>query len=263
MTTLTVNGVSTVLGDRTVVSAVSLSVGAGEVVGLVGPNGSGKSTLLRNVYRVLRPRAGAITLDGDDVWDLSARQSAQRTAVVVQEPAGDFDFAVRDIVMMGRTPHLSALARPSGEDDRIVDDSLARVEATPLAGRLFRTLSGGEKQRVLVARALAQRSTLLILDEPTNHLDIRHQIDLLELIRQLGLATLTALHDLNLAAEYCDRLYVLQGGAVVAEGPPGEVLAPDLIGRVFGVGAARYTHPVTGRPQLAFYPPGRDATDPG
>ncbi len=262
MTTLTVDGVSTVLGDRAVVSAVSLTVGAGEVIGLVGPNGSGKSTLLRNVYRVLRPRAGSIVLDGDDVWDLSARQSAQRTAVVVQEPTGDFDFAVRDIVMMGRTPHLSALARPTGDDDRIVDEALLRVEASPLANRLFRTLSGGEKQRVLVARALAQRSTLLILDEPTNHLDICHQIDLLELIRQLGLATLTALHDLNLAAEYCDRLYVLQEGEVVAEGPPEKVLEPALISRVFGVGAARYTHPATGRPQLAFYPAGRDGPDP-
>ena len=218
-------------------------------------NGSGKSTLLRCIYRVLRPHAGVIALDGDDVWKLAPRATAQRTAVVVQEPPSDFDFAVRDMVMMGRSPHLGLLERSTETDDRIVEEALERVGAAAFADRGFLTLSGGEKQRVLVARALAQQTSLLVLDEPTNHLDILHQLEVLELVRDLGVATLAALHDLNLAAAYCDRIYVLSAGEVVASGTPEEVLTPALVGRVFGVGAVRSVHPVTGKAQLCFYPP--------
>ncbi|MGH3889284.1 MAG: ABC transporter ATP-binding protein [Pseudonocardiaceae bacterium] len=249
-------GVTAVIDSHQIVTSATITVAAGELVGLVGPNGSGKSTLLRCVYRVLRPVAGVVALDGEDVWELSARASAQRTAVVVQEPQSDFDFTVRDMVLMGRAPHKGLLERASEADDRIVDDALARVGADEFADRAFTTLSGGEKQRVLVARALAQQTRLLVLDEPTNHLDVRHQLEVLELVRDLGIATLAALHDLNLAAAYCDRLYVLSAGEVVAQGKPEEVLSPDLVESVFGVGAVRSVHPVTGRVQLAFFPLG-------
>ncbi|GIJ12839.1 ABC transporter ATP-binding protein [Micromonospora andamanensis] len=160
---------------------------------------------------------------------------------------------------MGRSPYLSALRPATAADEQLVTDALERVGAMPLAGRGFRTLSGGEKQRVLLARALAQQPDLLVLDEPTNHLDVRHQLETLDLMRRLGIATLTALHDLNLAAAYCDRLYVLAAGRVVASGPPDEVLSPDLVGSVFGVGAVPSVHPVTGRTHLAFYPLGAAA----
>ncbi len=250
-------GITAVLDGHTIVSSATLEVGEGEVVGLVGPNGSGKSTLLRCVYRVLRPHAGLVSIDGDDVWGLAPRAAARRTAVVVQEPPSDFDFAVRDMVMMGRSPHLGMLERGTETDDRIVDEALDRVGASTFADRGFLTLSGGEKQRVLLARALAQQSRLLVLDEPTNHLDILHQLEVLELVRSLGVATLAALHDLNLAACYCDRVYVLAGGEVAASGPPEEVLTPELVRAVFGVGAVRSVHPVTGKAQLAFYSPSR------
>ena len=252
---LTAAGVTVVIDAHTIVSSAGIEVGEDEVVGLVGPNGSGKSTLLRCVYRVLRPLAGLVDIDGDDVWRLSARAAAQRTAVVVQEPPSDFDFAVRDMVMMGRSPHLALLERGGDADDQIVDDALARVGATEFSDRGFLTLSGGEKQRVLLARALAQQTRLLVLDEPTNHLDILHQLEVLELVRELGVSTLLALHDLNLAATYCDRIYVLSAGEIVASGRPDEVLTPELVSEVFGVGAMRTVHPVTGKPQLAFYPP--------
>lgn len=250
---LDATGVTAVIDGHRIVSSASIEVRAGEVVGLVGPNGSGKSTLLRCIYRVLRPHGGVIDLDGDGVWALSARASAQRTAVVVQEPPSDFDFVVRDMVLMGRTPHLGLLERGSVDDDRLVDRALAQVGASQFAQRSFLSLSGGEKQRVLLARALAQESRLLVLDEPTNHLDIRHQLEVLDLVRDLGIATVAALHDLNLAASYCDRLYILSAGEIVAEGTPNDVLTPDLVSQVFGVGAAQSEHPVTGKRQLSFF----------
>ncbi|HUL70101.1 MAG TPA: ABC transporter ATP-binding protein [Gemmatimonadales bacterium] len=239
--------------ERLIVSAVSLEVHPGEIVGLLGPNGSGKSTLLRCVYRVLRPVRGTIELDGENVWALSQREAARRIAAVVQEPASDFDLTVWDVVSMGRSPHLGMLDRTRARDEELIAAALDRVEALHLAARRVETLSGGEKQRVLLARALAQEGRLLVLDEPTNHLDIRHQLELVQLLRALGLTALTALHDLNLAATYCDRIYVLNTGSLVAGGTPEEVLTPSLVTTVFGVGATRTRHPVTERVALFFH----------
>lgn len=251
---LKIDAVAVDLSGRRIVSEVTLGVGEGEVVGLIGPNGSGKSTLLRTVYRMLRPVAGWVSISGDDVWRLSARESARRTAVVVQEPTVEFDFLVREIVAMGRLPHKGALERDNRTDDEIVDDALERVEIARLAHRSFVTLSGGEKQRCLVARALVQQPQLLVMDEPTNHLDIRYQLDILELVRGLGVTTLVTLHDLNLAAHYCGRLYLLDQGRIVATGSPTEVLTPEHIDPVFGVESICTTHPKLGCIQLAFVP---------
>lgn len=251
---ITVGDVSVVLDEVPIVAGIDMRVDPGEMVGIIGPNGSGKSTLLRTVYRALRPAAGAVLLGPDDVWRLSAKESARRTAVVAQETPSDFDFSVLEVVFMGRTPHKSLLAGDSDQDWEIVADALAKVDMLDKATRIYATLSGGEKQRVLLARALAQESRILILDEPTNHLDIRAQIDLLELVRSLGVTTLAALHDLNLAASYCDRLYMMQAGQVVAAGPVQEVLTPDLLATVFGIGAHCGVHPVTGQVHIAFAP---------
>ena len=245
-------GVTVEIDGNRIVSDCGLTVLPGEVVGLIGPNGSGKSTLLRCVYRVLRPVAGVVTLEEQDVWALSALECARRTAVVTQESAVEFDFTVREVVLMGRTPHKAMMEPDTRRDRLVVVAALDRVGMSTFGRRSFSSLSGGEKQRVLVARALAQESPLLILDEPTNHLDIRFQLEMLDLLVELGITTLVALHDLNLAATYCDRLYVLAGGRVIGSGPPEEVLDPDLIGTVFGVRAQRTLHPITGRPQLAF-----------
>ena len=165
------------LAGQRILHEVSLHVESGELVGLIGPNGSGKSTLLRSVYCMLRLIAGRILLNTDDVWKLSARESAQRTGVVVQEAPTDFEFTVQELVSMGRAPHKGTFARDTSDDDTIVRDALQRVQVLNLAERPYVTLSGGEKQRVLVARALAQQPKLLILDEPTNHLDIHHQLE--------------------------------------------------------------------------------------
>ncbi|MGW5005272.1 ABC transporter ATP-binding protein [Streptomyces parvulus] len=254
---LTVESVTLTAGARQLVRDVSLTASAGEVVGLVGPNGSGKSSLLRAVYRVLRPAAGTVRVDGADAWALPTRQLARTVAAVVQDSAADFDLAVREVVAMGRTPHKRMLAGDTAEDAAVIDDALAAVDADRLADRPFDRLSGGERQRVLIARALAQRPALLVLDEPTNHLDIRHQLDVLGVLRRLPATVLLALHDLNLAAYYCDRLHVLSEGGIVASGPPAEVLTPALLADVYGVVGEVSVHPRTGAPQVTFLPDGR------
>jgi len=251
---LDVEQVAVELSSRRIVNDVSLSVAPGEIVGLIGPNGSGKSTLLRSVYRMLRPAAGAVRLGGDDVWQLSARESARRTGVVVQEMPSDFEFTVAEVVQMGRTPHKGMLAQDTQQDAQIVLSALQRVNMLDFAERSFSTLSGGEKQRVLVARALAQQPQFLVLDEPTNHLDIHYQLEILELVRSLGITTLVTLHDLNLAAAYCQRLYLLREGRIIASGPPAQVLTPVLLREVFLVEVIVGQHPVTGALQLAFLP---------
>ena len=251
---LRVEGVSWSAEKRQILHEIGLDVRPGEVAGVIGPNGSGKSTFLRTVYRVLKPDAGLITLDGDDVWKLSVRAAAQRTAAVLQEGTGEFEFTAEEMVFMGRTPHKGALDPETKEDRRIVAEALERVGMTALAERSFSTLSGGEKQRVLIARALAQQARFLVLDEPTNHLDIRYQLDVLELVRGLGVTTLAALHDLNLAAAYCDRIFMIASGRIVAAGEPADVLRPDLLREVFGIGTVVQPHPLTGKPLLVFHP---------
>ncbi|WP_335937463.1 ABC transporter ATP-binding protein [Streptomyces sp. PTD5-9] len=260
---LSIEGVSLSAGSRHLVRDVSLHAGPGEVIGLVGPNGSGKSSLLRTVYRVLRPDAGLIRVDGADAWGLPVRRLAQTLAAVVQEPVASFDLTVREVVAMGRTPHKGLLAGDTAKDALLIASALASVGGTALADRPFDRLSGGERQRVLIARALAQQPSLLILDEPTNHLDIRHQLDVLGILRQLPATVLVALHDLNLAAYYCDRLHVLREGEVVASGAPAEVLTEELLREVYAVTGEVVIHPRTGAPHVTFLPGRPDGAGPG
>ena len=229
------------LGGLQIVGGVSFTVAAGETAGLIGPNGSGKSTLLRTLYRHLRPVEGVVAVGGDDLLGLPARENARRVAAVPQERSDDFDFTVREVVGMGRLPHAGLLSGLSADRSEAVEAALNRTGVSGLSARSFTTLSGGERQRVLVARALAQEAPVVVLDEPTNHLDIRHQLELLELIGELGLTTLMAIHDLNLAARYCDSVHVLQAGALVASGPTREVLTADLIESVFDVHCTVHT----------------------
>jgi iron complex transport system ATP-binding protein len=235
-----------------VVDGVGLHAGPGEMVGLIGPNGSGKTTLLRTLYAALRPRAGLVTIDDQPVATLRGAELARRIAVVAQETPSDLPVTVADMVLLGRAPHRSALAALSREDHRAAAAALTRVGARHLADRRYATLSGGEKQRVLVARTLAQQADHLLLDEPTNHLDIGYQHELLRMVRQLGVTTVVVLHDLNLAARYCTKLILLDRGRVVVTGTPDEVLVPDTLRRVYGVDVERVT--VSGCLQLVFSP---------
>ncbi|MEU1732337.1 ABC transporter ATP-binding protein [Streptosporangium sp. NPDC020145] len=252
MGALAVREVSMRIGGRDLVRAVTFEVAPGEVLGLAGPNGAGKSTLLRTLYRVLRPTAGQVLLDGHDVWRMPGRWLARRLAAVLQDGGGDFGLSVHDVVSMGRTPHKRAFDGDSPADRAIVAEALERLDVADLAHAPFDRLSGGERQRVLIARALAQRPEVMVLDEPTNHLDLRHQLDALRLVRGLGITAVIALHDLNLAAAFCDRLCVMDGGAIVALGTPREVLTPELLRDVYRVDAEVGAHPRTGVPQVTL-----------
>ncbi|WP_183875632.1 ABC transporter ATP-binding protein [Rhizobium sp. BK491] len=223
--------------DKLIIRDVGLSIEAGDRLAIIGPNGAGKSTLLRCLYRNLRPLKGSVLFDGNDLWSIAPREVARRIAVVLQETPGDFPFSVRDIVMMGRIPHRKGVGRWSDEDHDATAASLARLDLLSLASRRFSSLSGGEKQRVLVARALAQTPEVIILDEPTNHLDIRHQLEVLALLKTLDLTIVTTLHDINFVADFATHVAVIHAGRASGYGTPDDVLTTQQITAAFGVSA--------------------------
>ncbi|MER7717660.1 ABC transporter ATP-binding protein [Streptomyces flaveolus] len=249
---LRLDGLSVVTDGKSLVRDLSLEVPTGRVVGLVGPNGSGKSTALRCVYRALRPSSGTVWVGEQDLTRLPMRHSARTIAAMTQEGGFDFDFTVEEVVALGRAPHLRGNQALSGRERELCGWAMKQLDIGHLAHRGVLTLSGGERQRVLLARALVQEPEILVLDEPTNHLDVRHQVDLLSLLRAAGLTVLVVLHDLNLAAAACDRLGVLCQGRLVASGAPADVLTTDLVADVFGVKASVVPHPLTGDPQLLY-----------
>ena len=227
-------------GVGTLLKPTSFSLEAGRVLGIVGPNGAGKTTLLRLLYRFHRPTTGTVHVDGDDIWTLPARTVARRIAAVLQEQPSDFALTVGEIVALGRTPHRRGFGGNTGSRDKdVIHNALGRLELHGLVDRHLGTLSGGERQRVMVARAMAQEPRLLILDEPTNHLDIRHQLEVLDLIRHLPLTIVTSLHDLNLTAGVCDDVLLIQSGETVGFGPPEQVLSEAAVSDAFQVIALR------------------------
>lgn len=252
-------------GGTLVLDGVTLKPEPGSTVGLLGPNGSGKSSLLRLLQGIDRPDAGAVTLDGTDLSRLRRREIARVVASVTQTADTDTDMVVRDVVRLGRTPYRSAFGGELSKDERIIADALAHVGLTAKSDHRWHTLSGGERQRAHIARALAQEPRELLLDEPTNHLDIRHQLELLELVAALPVTAIVALHDLNLAAMFCDTVAVLQSGRVIAAGAPGDVLTSELIAEVYGVRARVTLDELSGRPAVSFRPgaPVRTATSVG
>lgn len=219
---------------RVVLDGVTVDPAPGSTVGLLGPNGSGKSSLLRLLAGIDRPDSGVVQLDGRDLHRMSRRAVARRVAMVGQHAETDLDIAVRDVVRLGRIPHSSVFGG-GGDDTAAVAVALSATGLDGMADRLWHTLSGGERQRVQIARALAQEPSELLLDEPTNHLDIAHQLEILALIRTLDVTAVVALHDLNLAAMFCDHVVMLSAGRVVAAGSPVEVLTEELVADVYGV----------------------------
>ena len=238
--------------SRTIVSDVSLGVLPGETLGLIGPNGSGKSSLLRLLAGLRRPLSGRVEINGRDIAQVPRRLLSRQVAFVQQNATTDTNVTVRDVVRLGRTPHRSALAGWSAADEAAVTLALERVDMNDRRAQPWQTLSGGERQRVHIARALAQAPEIMFLDEPTNHLDIHHQIEILRMVRELDLTSIVALHDLNLAAMFCDRIIVLRSGSVFACGTPEEVLTEALLHKVFRVRAGVSTSPHHGRPHIHF-----------
>jgi iron complex transport system ATP-binding protein len=253
---LDIRGLSVDIGDRRIVNEVNISVPDGRFVGLLGPNGSGKSTILKTIYRARRPAAGQVLLNGIDLLAMPPRDAARRVAVVAQETTVEFDFTVFEMVMIGRTPHKRAFERDGDRDRAAAGRALERVGCEHLVTRSFNTLSGGEKQRVLIARALTQGADHLVLDEPTNHLDIRYQVEVLELAAGLGVTVLAALHDLSLAALFCDTVYLLSDGQIVSAGNPETVITSETVRHAYGADVLVMQHPETNTPHLIPRRPG-------
>jgi len=247
-------GICAGYGDGDVLRGLDLDLRPGELLGVLGPNGSGKSTLVRALTDVIPLRQGHVAIAGRSLQDYSRRELARTVAVVPQWRDELFHFTVFETVLMGRTPYLGRLQREGVRDRAVVEDCLRAADATHLAGRFVTDLSGGEQQRVQIARALAQDTDILLLDEPTTHLDINHQIDIFELLMRLrdqrGLAVLCVLHDLNLAAEYCDRVVLVREGRAVCTGGPREAIAAPVLREVYGLDLPVVTDEVTGRPRV-------------
>ncbi|NKZ00415.1 ABC transporter ATP-binding protein [Nocardiopsis alborubida] len=252
MTALTANDITWSVDRTRILDGVSIEARSNEVLAVLGPNGAGKSSLLRILAGLRRPDAGTVLLGGEPVRSLPRRAVARRVAIVEQSPEVHTDITVDEAVALGRTPYRSTFAGLDGEDRAAIEQALALTGMRAYRSRSWRTLSGGEQQRAQLARALAQRPEVIVLDEPTNHLDIRYQLDVLTLLLSLDMTVVTALHDLNLAARYCDRVAVLHAGRVEASGPPAAVLTPELIRSVYAVEAVVDTSPHTGAPVVTY-----------
>lgn len=244
-------------GGHLVVDDVTIAPVPGETIGLLGPNGSGKSSLLRLLSGIDRPESGVVTLDGADIHSLGRRVLARRVAMVAQHAHTEVDIRVRDVVRLGRIPHADVLGRDDGGDAAIAH-ALEVTGMTEHAERMWRAMSGGERQRAQIARALAQEPEELLLDEPTNHLDLGQQLRFLSLARELGLTVIAALHDLELAAAYCDDVVVLRHGRVHADGPVTTTLNATLLREVYGVAGTVSSHPRFLRPHVVWDGPSQE-----
>ncbi|GGR74884.1 histidinol-phosphatase [Streptomyces aureoverticillatus] len=234
---ITAEGLGWSVAGKRVVADVNLDVAPGETVGLIGPNGSGKSSLLRCLAGLRAPTAGSVAYDREPIRRWGPRRVARHIAFVEQAADTESDLRVADVVSLGRTPFGDRWRGLGAHDRAVVDAALARLGLTELRERPWKALSGGERQRAHIARALAQQPYAILLDEPTNHLDVKHQLELLDLLAGTDQTVLVALHDLSLAARYCDRLLLMHGGRLVADGPPKDVLTPRLLAEVFEVDA--------------------------
>lgn len=237
MNIINIQNISYHVGAVQICKDMNLDIEKGAFYGIIGPNGSGKSTLLKQICRILTPTQGVVLLNGTDVTTIPYKETAKQMGVLLQENSSEFEFSVREIIMMGRAPHHVGLMTDAPEDDTIIRQCLKKVGMLERIDRVFITLSGGEKQRVLLARALAQQPNILLLDEPTNNLDIGYQYQMFELLKSLSLTIFMIVHDLNLASLFCDRLAVIQKGEIIATGTPNEVITEELLRNVFSVEA--------------------------
>ncbi|GGP70280.1 ABC transporter ATP-binding protein [Shewanella saliphila] len=238
---------------KTILADIHFSLPKGQMLGLIGPNGAGKSSLLRCLYRYIEPSSGKITLFSKHISNYSAKALARTVAVVQQDTPHYFDLTTEQLVTMGLTPHKGIFDATTQHDRELVDSALTKVGLTQHAQQPYEHLSGGEKQRALIARAIVQQPQILILDEPTNHLDIRYQIQILELVASLGISVIASIHDLNLASAMCDKLLLLDQGKLIAKGNPTAVLTERQISDVFGVCCEVNQHPQHAKPLISYF----------
>jgi CydC: thiol reductant ABC exporter, CydC subunit len=242
------------IGGKELLRNISLEIHEKEFVGLIGPNGCGKSTLLKNIYRTLRPKYNTVFINGNDILKLSSRKMARELAVMAQENNMEFDFKVQDMVMFGRYSHKKFLQGDTSRDRELCTKCLAEVGLDGYENRSYLSLSGGEKQRVLLARVLIQESRYIVLDEPTNHLDISYQYQIMDILKKQDATVFSSVHDLNLAALYCDRILFMHRGEIVDHGAPEKVLTSENLWKYFHIKTQISQNPVTGKLQIYYLP---------
>ena len=242
------------INSKLIVDGVSLGIEEGTLVGLVGPNGCGKSTLLKNIYRTYQPDSGVVYIDGKSTNGLTNRELAHEMSVMQQENVVEFDMTVFDMAMLGRFSHQKMFGNDMQHERELVREALREVGMENYEERSFLSLSGGEKQRTLVARALVQNAPLIILDEPTNHLDIGYQYQIMSILKKQNLTVFSSVHDLNIAACYCDRIVLMKAGKIVDVGTPEEMFVPEKIKYLFGVDTQVTVNSVTKKPNIVFIP---------
>lgn len=251
---LNVKNLQVTLGNANIVKGVSLQVHDKQNVGIIGPNGCGKSTLLKAIYRVNPIKSGVVEMDGNDLRKMSPKEAAQNIAVVGQFNELSFDFSVQEMVLMGRSPHKRMMEGYNDKDYELTEEVLHKTELYGLRNRSYLSLSGGEKQRVILARAIVQQPKLLILDEPTNHLDIKFQFEVLDLVHSLNISTLSVLHNVEISAHYCDYLYAMKEGKIIAEGEPTKLINRETIHTLYDVDSEIYENPFTHELAVAYLP---------
>ncbi|SFG29845.1 iron complex transport system ATP-binding protein [Lachnospiraceae bacterium C7] len=242
------------INNKPILEKIDFKVGKGQFVGVIGPNGCGKSTLLKNIYRVYKPTAGCVFLDDNNVKNIKSKKFAKEIAVMSQENTIEFDMPVIDMILLGRYAHKNFLQGSTKEDKEIVEKVIKKVGLCGFENRSFLSLSGGEKQRVLLARALAQETEFIILDEPTNHLDIKYQYQIMNILKKENITVLTTVHDLNIATLYCDRIIAMKNGKVVADGAVDDVITEKLIYQLFEIDSIVERNERTGKLQVQFLP---------
>ncbi len=257
MSALEVKNIVSGYAGKTVVKDISFDAAEGEFIGIIGPNGAGKSTLMRTISRVLRPESGSISFGSRDIFSMPQKDFAKSVAFVSSDPAIVFPFTALEVVMMGRFPYIKMFGSESKEDIEAVERAVAATDCAGVISRPIDRLSAGERQRVLIAKALAQEPRLMLLDEPTSHLDISHQVQVLDILKGLSgskITVIAVLHDLNLAAEYCNRLVLIDKGAVRSLGTPKEVLDYKIIEEVYRTVVVVRENPVSGKPYVLLAP---------
>ncbi|WP_448563467.1 ABC transporter ATP-binding protein [Thalassotalea ganghwensis] len=238
--------------NKTIVKDVNFSLNSGETLGIVGPNGAGKTSLLKCLYQEYSAASGELFLGNRALKTIDRKAIAQQIAVVAQHHDSVFDLSVFDVVHMGLIPHKALFERDTAADDLLIEHALTKVDLLTKSQQTFKTLSGGEQQRCLIARAIVQRPKVLIMDEPTNHLDVYYQHQILALVKQLGLSNIITIHDLNLAAQYCDRILLMSDGELVAQGHPEQVFSRQLLSQVFKLDCMVDSNPLTNTPRVTF-----------
>lgn len=249
---LSIKGLKYNIGTKELLKGVDLNVKKGQFVGLIGPNGCGKTTLLKNIYRYVSPMEGTVYIDDKNIYGMNNKELSKLLAVVMQEHSLEFDFTVKEIVSMGRLSHTKRFSNIDDSDEKIIDQALENVGLQTYADRSFLSLSGGEKQRVMIAMALCQNTELIVLDEPTNHLDIKYQLAIIHMLKHLDITTFTTIHDMNIAGTYCDYIYVMKNGEIVKHGTVQEVFTEEMFRDVFEVDAHIYKNPYSNHLNVSF-----------